>query len=199
VSAALLIRLKITDLTAWSALETGRRLLPAGHALDRLVREQVLLFEALPGSPADAYEPALREATRHSNFFVNPNKESDRFLGHVEREEPWRPPDGAWGILARAREDTRDGSLLERLQREHPLQGLAAIRRAKVWWLWTRDPRGGAGIEVLSGVLGELHDQRHGLLVNPHSELAMVLDGPIAWSRIDRFLVEPSSAYHVAA
>jgi len=199
MSAVLLVRLKITDLTAWSALETGRRLLPRGITLERLVREQVLLFEPQPGTPPDVVEPGLLKAVRHSNFFVNPNKESYRLLGAGDRGDTWIPPEGAWGLLARAREDTRDGALMERLQREHPLEGLAMIRRAKVWWLWTLDARGGAGIGAASGALGELHDQRQGLLVNPHSEAAMVLDGPVPWSRVDRFLTEQTPAVHVEA
>ena len=46
MSAVLLVRLKITDLTAWTALHTGRGLIPPGHELLRLSREQLLLFEA---------------------------------------------------------------------------------------------------------------------------------------------------------
>jgi len=193
VSAVLLIRLKITDLAAWTALETGRRLMGPGHTLGRVVREQLLLFEPQPGSEASSFERALDEAVRHSNFFVNPNKESFRFLTAAERGKAWAPPEGAWGILARAREDTQDERLLESLRREHPMPGLRAIRRARVWWLWSQDPSHG------SGVLGELRDPKHGLLVNPHAEASMVLTGPVAWSRVERFLTEPAPAFRAAA
>jgi hypothetical protein len=199
VSAVLLVRLKITDLAAWTALETGRRLLAPGHTLSRIVREQLYLFEPAPGSEAGSFEHALGEAVRHSNFFVNPNKESYRFLTLAERGETWSPPEGAWGILARAREDTRDERLLASLGREHPMPGLAAIRRAKVWWLWSRGPDGETDAAYGSGALGDLRDQKHGLLLNPHAEASMILTGPEAWSRIERFLTDPAPAFRAAA
>ena len=199
MSAVLLVRLKITDLAAWTALETGRRLLEPGHALSRIVREQLYLFEPAPGREAVSFERALGEAVRHSNFFVNPNKESYRFLTASERGETWSPPEGAWGLLARAREDTRDERLRTSLGREHPMPGLQAIRRAKVWWLWSRGPDGGTDAAYGSGALGDLRDQKHGLLINPHAEASMILTGPEAWSRIERFLTDPAPAFRAAA
>jgi hypothetical protein len=194
VSAILLVRLKITDLSAWTALETGRRLLEPGYALTRLVREQLLMFEPEPGVRTDSFERILGEAVRHSNFFVNPNKET-----LAERGETWSPPEGAWGVLTRPREDTRDERLRESLQREHPMPGLRAIRRARVWWLWTRGPDGGGAIPYFSGVLGDLRDQKHGLLVNPHAEASMVLPGAVPWTQVERFLTEPLPAFSDAA
>jgi hypothetical protein len=199
VSAVLLVRLKITDLAAWTALATGQRLLDPGHSLSRIVREQIYLFEAQPESEAGSFDLKLGEAVRHSNFFVNPNKESYRFLTPAERGETWSPPEGAWGILARAREDTRDERLLTSLRREHPMPGLASIRRAKVWWLWSRGPEGGIDAAYGSGALGDLRDQKHGLLVNPHAEASMILTGPVPWSRIERFLTDPAPAFRAAA
>ncbi len=199
MSALLLVRLKITDLTAWSALEAGRRLLGSDYTLARLVREQLILFEPEPGERSDAFEGPLGEAVRHSNFFVNPNKESYRFLTSAERGAALRPPEGAWGILARARDDTRDDALRERLLREHPLRGLGAIRRAKVWWLWTQGPDGGHASDHCYEILGELRTQKRGLLVNPHSESALPIQAPTPWTRIERFLIEPAPAFRVAA
>ena len=199
MSAVLLVRLKITDLTAWSALETGRRLLGPGHTLARLAREQVTLFEPEAGVKADAFEAALGEAVMRSNFFVNPNKESYRYLISSERGEAWRPPEGAWGILARPREDTRDQGLRERLLREHPLQGLGGIRRAKVWWLWTQGPDGEPAVDHCYRILGELLDQKRGFLVNPHSESALLIQGATPWSKIERFLIDPAPAFRAAA
>ncbi len=199
MSAVLLVRLKITDLTAWTALETGRRLLEPGYALERIAREQLLLFEPEGGARADLFEGPLVAAIRHSNFFVNPNKESYRFLASGERGETWSPPEGAWGILARAREDTSDPGLRERLLREHPLPGLGAIRRAKVWWLWSRGPDGGQAIPYILSILGELRDHKRGLLVNVHSEAALPIEGPMRWSQIDTFLMEPAPAFRAAA
>jgi hypothetical protein len=192
VSAVLVVRLKITDLSAWTALETGRRLLPPGHTLSRIVREQLLLFEPEPGSGASSFERTLGEVVRQSNFFVNPNKESYRFLTAAERGETWTPPEGAWGLLARAREETRDERLLESLRREHPMPGLRAIRRARVWWLWGSDPRAG------SAALGDLRDQKHGLLANPHAEATMILTGPTAWTRVERFLTDAAPVHEVS-
>src|SRR5207244_1513914 len=99
-----LVGLKITDLSAWTALETGRRLLEPGHTLSRIAREQLLLFEPEPGGKAETFERTLGEAVRQSNFFVNPNKERYRFLTSSERGESWSPPDSAWGILTRVRD-----------------------------------------------------------------------------------------------
>ena len=199
MSAVLLIRLKITDLTAWSALESGRRLLAPGHSMTRLVRENLILFEPEQGIGADAFEGALGEAIRHSNFFVNPNKESYRFLGSSDRGEALDPPEGAWGILARARDETRDESLRQRLLREHPLRGLGAIRRGKVWWFWTSGTDGGRAVEECSQAVGQVRDQRRGLLVNPHCEASMLLTKPTPWRQIERFLIEAPPSLEEAA
>jgi len=199
VSAVLLTRLKITDLTAWTAHEAGRRLLEPGHALTRIVREQLLLFEPEAGASAESFESRLEEAVRHSNFFVNPNKETYRLLTSAERGEAWSPPEGAWGILARTRDETADEGLKQRLLREHPMPGLAGIRRAKVWWLWSRGPDGGPGILGVGRALGTLRDQKHGLLVNPHGEAAMELTDGTPWAVVERFLIDPAPAFRVAA
>ena len=199
MSAVLLVGLKITDLSAWTALETGRRLLDPGYSLARIAREQLLLFEPEVGTNGTSFERALGEAVRHSNFFVNPNKERYRLLTEAERGEFWPPPEGAWGILARQREDTRDAGLQSRLLREHPMPGLQAIRRAKVWWLWTRGPDGGLAADYFSGVLGELRDPKHGLLVNPHAEVAMTLTEAVPWIQVERFLIDPAPAFRAAA
>ena len=199
MSAVLLVRLKITDLVAWTALETGRKLMPPDCALTRLVREHLYLFEPEPGGGADAFEAPLADAVEHSNFFVNPNKESYRFLTASKRGETWAPPEGAWGILARAREDTRDEGLRQRLVREHPLRGLGAIRRASAWWLWTRGPDGGAAMDRCADALGVLEGPRRGLLVNPHFEASLLVAGPTPWSRVEAFLTEPAPAYRAAA
>lgn len=198
MSAVLLIRLKIPDLTALTALDAGRALLPKGFELARLVREEVVLFEpAARAEPAGAgatreLEAALANAVETSNFFVNPNKERYRLLASAERGEAWTPPEGSWGILTRSRGDTRDIGLVERLQREHPLAGLEAIRRGRVWWLWTRGPAGDAGVEGSLEALGPVEHAGRGLLVNPHSESWLLLPGPVAWTRIEAFLAEPA-------
>ena len=199
MSAVLLIRLKITDLTAWTALETARRLLDPGYTLTRIVREQLLLFEPEAGARADSFEPRLGEAVRESNFFVNPNKEGYRFLTASERGEVWPLPEGAWGILARTREETADQGLKQRLLREHPMPGLAAIRRAKLWWLWSRGPDGGTAIAAMGRAVGTLRDQKHGLLVNPHSEAEMELTEATPWAQVERFLIDPAPAFRAAA
>jgi hypothetical protein len=199
MSAVLLSRLKITDLTAWTAQEAGRRLLGPDLRLSRLVREAIVLFEPEAGGSAEAFEAPLGEAVRHSNFFVNPNKETYTFLTAAERGGEWRPPEGAWGILTRARDDTRDEGLRARLLREHPLRGLGAIRRARVWWLWTQGPDGGPDVERCWALLGELRDPGHGLLVNPHSESALLIRGPVPWADVERFLIEPMPAFRAAA
>lgn len=199
MSAVLLTRLKITDLAAWTALEAGRRLLEPGYTLTRIVREQLLLFEPEPGARAESFEPRLEEAVRHSNFFVNPNKETYRFLTAAERGEAWSPPEGAWGVLARTREETADEGLKQRLLREHPMPGLAGIRRAKVWWLWSRGPDGGPAISAVSRAVGILRDQKHGLLVNPHGEAAMELTEATPWAVVERFLIDAAPAFRVAA
>jgi len=92
MSAVLTTRLKITDLTAETALETGRRLLPEGISLERLVREELYLFEAAPGHAATAFEAPLEQAIESSNFFVNPNKERYRFLRSAGRGDSLVPP-----------------------------------------------------------------------------------------------------------
>ncbi|HEU5310994.1 MAG TPA: hypothetical protein VFV24_06030, partial [Candidatus Eisenbacteria bacterium] len=144
MSAVLRTRLKIADLTAWTALDAGRRLLPHGFSLSRLVREELVLFEPARGFAADAFEKPLLHAIEKSNFFVNPNKEQFRFLSSSNRGEALEPLSGAWGILTRPREGTEDAGLLERLLREHPMEGLGAIRKARIWWLWTKGPGGDA-------------------------------------------------------
>lgn len=200
MSAVLLVRLKITDLTAWTALHTGRSLLPPGHELLRLAREQLYLFEPEEPGRTEAFEEGLLRAVTGSNFFVNPNKEAYRFLRSRERGERWEPPEGAWGLLARNREETRDEGLLARLAREHPLPGLRAIRRARVWWLWTRGADGGPAAEVCADALGAVQAMDRGLLVNPHAEAALVVPpGGVAWSEAEAFLTSAAPALGAAA
>jgi hypothetical protein len=194
VSAVLLTRLKITDLSALTALEAGRRMLPEGLSLERVVREELFLFEPAPGADPAAFETKLHEAIETSNFFVNPNKERFRFLASREKGERWSPPEGAWGILARPRGDTRDEGLKARLSREHPLPGLAAIRRARAWWLWTKGPRGDSAVAEAKERLGPLLGPSRGLLVNPHAEASITIAAPVAWTDVERFLAEPAPA-----
>jgi hypothetical protein len=199
LSAALLTRLKIVDLAAWTALDAGRRLLPPGHSLAKLVREELYLFEPEPGSPAAGFEAALTHAIRSSNFFVNPNKEQFRFLTSEGRGAALAAPAGAWGLLTRPREDARDEELRVRLLREHPLTGLGAIRRARIWWLWTSGPGGGAARAACARALGPVTARDHGLLVNPHSEAHLVLTDSTPWRAIEAFLTQPAPAMGAAA
>jgi hypothetical protein len=194
VSAVLLVRLKIPDLTALTALDAGRKLLPQGYELTRLVREELILFEPSPGVSAGEFEPALAHAVETSNFFVNPNKERYRLLRAAERGPALVPAEGGWGILARSRSGTEDLGLLDRLMREHPLRGLRSIRRARIWWLWTRGPEGDTGADRCYPALGPVKSTASGLLVNPHSEGWLRLDSPVSWSRIEAFLAEAASA-----
>jgi hypothetical protein len=194
MSAVLLTRLKIADLAAWTALETGRKLLPGGHVLSRVVREELYLFEPAERFAADAYEAPLRHAIESSNFFVNPNKESSRFLASSARGETLTPPEGAWGVLARSRDETRDDRLMARLLREHPLEGLGSIRRARLWWLWTWGPGGDAAVDACYAALGPVTGPGRGLLVNPHAEADLKITGAIPWPRIEQFLTRDAPA-----
>ena len=198
MSAVLLSRLKIVDLWATTALATGRRILPQGHELSRLVREELFLFEPAPGGAADAFEGPLARAIESSNFFVNPNKEQYRFLTAASRGETLEPPQGAWGLLTRARDETRDEGLRERLHREHPLDGLGAIRRGRIWWLWTRGPDGGPSVDRCHKAIGVLRGRSEGLLVNPHSETELRMVGTTRWAAVERFLTEPAPALAAA-
>jgi hypothetical protein len=196
----LLVRLKITDLTAWTALHTGRGLLPPGYELLRLTREQLYLFEPEEPGRAEVFEEGLLRAVTGSNFFVNPNKEAYRFLHSRERGEGWMPPEGAWGLLARNREETRDEGLLERLEREHPLPGLRSIRKARIWWLWTRGADGGPAVEICADALGAVQGTDRGLLVNPHAEAVLTVPpGGVAWSEVETFLTRAAPALSATA
>jgi len=199
MSAVLLTRLKITDLAAWTALEAGRRLLPPEHALIRLAREELYLFEPAEGFAAEAFEGPLERAIESSNFFVNPNKEAYRFLTSSEKGAALRPPEGAQGILARPRDDTRDGELWTRLEREHPLEGLGAIRRARLWWIWTRGPGGGPAFEACYAALGRVTGRASGLLVNPHAEADLAFGNSVPWRRVEEFLTHPAPGLEDAA
>lgn len=198
MSAVLLTRLKIADLTALTALDTARRLLPPGHAIERLVREELFLFTPEAGVAADAFEAPLAIAIESSNFFVNPNKERYRFLKAAERGDALVPPEGAWGILARSRDDTKDEGLLTRLRREHPLAGLGAIRRARLWWLWTRGPSGDQAAAAAYEALGPVTGTRRGLLVNPHAEASLAIGRSLAWRELESFLADPAPAVRAA-
>lgn len=199
MSAILFTRLKITDLTALTALEAGRRMLPEGHALERIVREELYWFEPEAGADATGFEARLLEAIESSNFFVNPNKERYQFLASGERGDRWSAPDGAWGILTRTRGDTRDEGLIARLRREHPLPGLASIRRGRVWWLVTRGPSGGPDTAFCYEQLGPVQGTSRGLLVNPHAERSLLVEGSTPWIEVERFLAQPHAADRAAA
>ena len=191
MSAALRVRLKIADLTALTALDAGRKLLPAGITLARLSREELYLFEPASGHRADAFEGPLLRAIESSNFFVNPNKERYEFWTARERGSSLTPPEGAWGILARPWDGTRDDGLMERLLREHPLEGLGAIRRAKLWWLWTAGPGGDRSIDACYRALGPVTGPKSGLLVNPHAEMDLRVEKALPWSEVESFLSAP--------
>ena len=200
MSAVLRTRLKIADLTAWTALDAARKLLPPGHALHKLIREEVFLFEPASGSRATEFEGELAHAIERSNFFVNPNKEQYRFARAEERGASLSPPEGAWGLLARSRGDTRDEGLVDRLLREHPMKGLGAIRRARLWWLWTEGMGGGAGDrDACYRAVGPVTGPRRGLLTNPNSEADLRIDGPVAWDAVEAFLREPAASRREAA
>lgn len=200
MSAVLRTRLKIADLTAWTALDAARKLLPEGQALQKLFREEVFVFEPEEGSRATEFESELAHAIENSNFFVNPNKEQYRFTRAAERGASLAPPEGAWGILARPRGDTQDQGLLDRLLREHPMKGLGAIRRARLWWLWTVGPNGSAGDrDACYSAVGPVVGSRRGLLINPHSETDLRIDGPAAWDAVEAFLRAPAASRREAA
>lgn len=199
MSAVLLTRLKIADLAAWTALEAGRRLLPPGDALTRLAREELYLFQPAEGFAAEAFEGPLLHAIETSNFFVNPNKEVYRFLATSARGAAFEPPALAQGILARARDDTRDGELWTRLKREHPLEGLGAIRRARLWWIWSRGPDGGPAFEACYGALGRVTGTARGLLVNPHAEADLAIVDSVPWRRVEEFLTHAAPELEQAA
>jgi hypothetical protein len=188
MSAALRVRLKIADLTASTAVDAGRKLLPPGLELSRMAREELYLFEPAPRYGAQAFERPLLRAIESSNFFVNPNKEQYRFVTTGEGGAALEPPEGSWGILARPRDGTRDDGLKERLLREHPLEGLGTIRRARLWWLWTRGPGGGISVSECYRVLGRVTGAREGLLVNPHAEADLLIERAIPWTEVETFL-----------
>ena len=198
MSAVLRTRLKIADLTAWTALDAARKLLPEGQALQKLIREDVFVFEPAEGSRATEFENELAHAIESSNFFVNPNKEQYRFTRAAERGASLAPPEGAWGILARPRGDTSDHGWLERLLREHPMKGLGAIRRARLWWLWTT-ASGADDRDACYRAVGPVTGSRQGLLVNPHSETDLRIDGPAAWDAVEAFLRAPAASRREAA
>jgi hypothetical protein len=199
MSAVLLTRLKIPDLAAWTALEAGQRLLPAGYSLRRLVRSELYLFEPERGYSTDTFERALERAIATSNFFVNPNKEEYDFHAASDRGEGILTPEGAWGILARPRDETRDEGLRARLLREHPIEGLGAIRRARLWWLWTKRPKGEPIVDVCYPLLGPVTARDRGLLVNPHAEADLLIEFKVPWRSIEDFLVKPPPAIGAAA
>jgi len=198
VSAVLRTRLKIADLTAWTALDAARKLLPEGQGLQKLIREDLFVFEPAEGSRATEFENELAHAIESSNFFVNPNKEQYRFTRAAERGASLAPPEGAWGILARPRGDTSDHGWLERLLREHPMKGLGAIRRARLWWLWTT-ASGADDRDACYRAVGPVTGSRQGLLVNPHSETDLRIDGPAAWDAVEAFLRAPAASRREAA
>jgi hypothetical protein len=195
MSAVLLTRFKIADLAAWTALETGRRLLPEGATLKRVVREDLYLFEPEAGGSPGAFEGPLHRAIESSNFFVNPNKERYRFLTSSRRGESLQAPEGGWGILARPRDETRDEGLRARLLREHPIAGLGAIRRARLWWLWTQ----GAPVQECYERIGPVAGTRRGLLVNPHAEADLLIEGSIPWRAVETFLTAGAPPLRSAA
>lgn len=199
MSAILLRRLKIADLAAWTALDTGRRLLPPGHVLDRLVREDLFVFEPAVGFATDIFETPLAAAIERSNFFVNPSKERYRFLTAAGRGDALAPPEGAWGILTRARDESREDGLRARLLREHPLEGLGTIRRARIWWIWTLGPGGDQAIDACFEAIGPVGRIGRGLLFNPHAEAELRIEHPIPWRSIEAFLTAPAPALRSAA
>ena len=80
------------------------------------------------------------------------------------------------------------------------MKGLGAIRRARLWWLWTEGPGGGAGDrDACYRAVGPVTGPRRGLLTNPHSEADLRIDGPVAWDAVEAFLREPAASRREAA
>ena len=79
------------------------------------------------------------------------------------------------------------------------MKGIGAIRRARLWWLWTTGAGGAEDRDACYRAVGPVTGSRRGLLVNPHSETDLRIDGPAAWDAVEAFLRAPAASRREAA
>ena len=80
------------------------------------------------------------------------------------------------------------------------MQGIGAIRRARLWWLWTVASHAGADDrDACYRAVGPVTGSRRGLLLNPHSETDLRIDEPVAWDAVEAFLRAPAASRREAA
>ena len=161
---ALLVRLKIPDVTALTAANALRRSL--GYTqLKSLLRADYYRLRLNVDTPAAALALA-HELAEKTNLFVNPNKHVFEVLtdpravaggdGHVARVLVTDPHDGsAEGMLA---------ALQGRLGYGDRVQG---VTRGVLWTL-TLDCASADEAKALAAAMAETRSLEEGLLVNPH-------------------------------
>jgi hypothetical protein len=167
------VELNTSDPEAVSALRVARTHLIAGRRLTALRRLRLI---ELSGRLPD--RAALEELLHRSTQFYNPHKERCSVrLGH---EDAAPVPEGAAVVLVCERGSERRPAAERWWLHE---TGDALEVREGVAWVLSFEP--GAPAAELAVELTTLHDRRHGLLANPHSQDAAVSGAvvPLPWIR----------------
>lgn len=163
-SVALLVRLKIPDVTALTAANALRRSM--GYAqLKELRRADYYKLDLNVASQEEAVTLA-RELAEKTNLFVNPNKH----VYEVQTDHSDEAP--AQGRLAHVLvTDPHDGSaegMLAALQGRLGYGGQAAGLTRGVLWTMLLDVADEAEARRLAAEMAETTSLEQGLLVNPH-------------------------------
>ncbi len=171
----LLVRLKIPDVTALTAVSALRRRMGYGDVLKELLRADYYALHL----PADSQQSALdlaRRLAEKTNLFVNPNKHAYELRIPAERAEP-APEDGVWPVevLVTDAEGAEATDIEQALQER--LGYADVVARVEQGTLWTMKLAASdlAAAEQIAEQITVTQARGQGLLVNPHFQAWQIL------------------------
>lgn len=167
-TVTVLVRLKIPDVIAATALQAVRTLLDR-PGVSRLLRADV--FQVTVDAPsADDGLALVRRMVEQTACFMNPNKHTVEYRQQPLQACYTQQPQGQACIYVRQRDDAK-AAMLHAALRDDPRFGSAIVRLER-GVLWTLDCPEGAH-ETAQSLAITTHRTR-GLFANPHAEEAFV-------------------------
>jgi phosphoribosylformylglycinamidine (FGAM) synthase PurS component len=163
-AVTVLVRLKVPDVAAASALHTIQRRL--GHAdVERLERADVFQVH-VEANDEHAALALVETMTEQTALFMNPNKHTVSYrLGEVASEAE------GGHVYTRQREDAKADLMLDALRADKRFgQAVVSVQRGTLWTI-----HAGAHGKSIANELACTKSRAEGLFANPHSQDANVL------------------------